>query len=370
LTGLEKNPLASATARDGNPKPKDLEPKKSGKKNALALKSANATPRTTAPPLPKRNRALVGSAATDQENIVQAQPKAARGEVRQHLFRISKSSRPVVVPQGDEDAVVNAAGRNLAATTSPTAAWIKHKASGVVSGAKRAAGALLLSPSRKHGKKYRHLEEAAEEEDPEPSGLTDVQKSKDRSEESIVLEDYFDELSLPNGAYSVRYEDGKTVAERVPCAITSKNRLATTPTPREAITTIMEVDEEVMTDSPLAQNTPASRWLRRKKKFQFLKESQRHEDTVDNEKQNGTDYSLPGTDCEMGHRSKRYSKMVPLKKKKANLDLRGATGKKGSVGGNKAVNTPGKVIKPDLGRKEDSVIESTDEDEEEVDVVG
>jgi hypothetical protein len=282
-----------------------------------------------------------------------------------------------VVPQGDEDAVVNT-GRNLA--TSPTAAWIKHKASGVVSGAKRAAGALLMSPSRKHGKKYRHLEEEEEEgfqrnrkQDFEPSGLTDIQKSKDRKE-SIVLENDFDELSLPNGAYSVRYEEDKTIADRVDYGFTRKNNLAT-PTPRESITTILEVDEDVMTDSPIAQNTPAAGWLRRKKKFQFLKapfpQEQRDGDTASNEKESVTDYSLSGTDREM-----RFTKMVPLKKggevrkKKGTLDLRGATGKKRSVGGNEAVNTPGKAIKLGLGRKEDYVAEMTDEEDEEIDVVG
>ncbi|KAA8903187.1 hypothetical protein FN846DRAFT_954429 [Sphaerosporella brunnea] len=304
-----------------------------GKKNALASKSTNFTPHARQP---SRNV----NPGMDQENILHhghiPEQNTSRRATRASL------GRALVIPNGDEDAVVTRIP-GKPSTTSPTAAWLKDKACGVVSGAKRAANVLLKSPSRQHGKKYYPLPE-------EPAALIqgkfkssdfilEMEKLEQPGFPKVTLEgEDVDELSLPNGGYSVSYEDKKTVVQHAPY------KLVTIP------------EEGLDMESPLAQSTPKPGWLRRKKAFRSLKEMG-----------TSTDYSLPEYSASSegpegpewavdvnkarGGRSKRIKRTEApltgkeLKKKKASPDLRAATNR---ITGKRSIKASTKASVHDL----------------------
>jgi hypothetical protein len=294
-------------------------------------------------------------------------------------------SRPRVVPMGDVDAVLDPPKHPIMAM-SPTAAWIKNKA-------KRAAEMLLKSPSQKHGDKYLQLE--GEEGEPKlikgsvrkkaegfyKQEVVGVDRAVSPTFSGFVLDgDDIDELTLPNGGYSVTYSDSgaKTVIRSVDTTM--------------AAARVEEEGKDVMTEMetlPLAQSTPNPGWLRRKKKFSFLKAQQREDrDTPPVVKEGNSitvDYSLPVV-SEVAEEDLPRNKVFSLircntkslegmdspleggnvKMKKASPNLRAATliKRKGYVYGKKAAKTPGREAAWDLARNKDFGFDIGEEEED------
>ncbi|KAF8248323.1 hypothetical protein K440DRAFT_257971 [Wilcoxina mikolae CBS 423.85] len=202
-----------------------------------------------------------------------------------------------VVPMGDVDTIIDPRKSPIitldSPPPSPAKAWLKGKASGVVSGARKVADRLLKTGG--HSKGYQPIDEEPSEGKPlrkerrisssklistkkklphDSSGhfhrleevdsfgelVGDVSASSNSSN-SFLLGKQEDELSLPNGKYIVNYTDSDTVVSR------HEDKKETV---------------ELMSDSPLAQFTPMLGWKnKRKKGLRFFKEKSPPEEDSD-----------------------------------------------------------------------------------------
>ena len=200
-----------------------------------------------------------------------------------------------VIPIGDVDQVINPHNAPVEAallgSSPPAMAWLKVKASGVVSGARKAADRLLKtrvggSSSSSKAKGYALLDEepptlskenmrvqqanlkirsnnGSKKQLDTRVALPTIEENSfgelidnDTSFSSFLLGDGEDELSLPNGSYVVNYDNGDTV---ITAAVTQLEDCG-------------KEDAEPLSESPLAQFTPGVGWdLKRKKSVEFLK---------------------------------------------------------------------------------------------------
>lgn len=199
-----------------------------------------------------------------------------------------------VIPIGDVDQVINPHNAPVEAallgSSPPAMAWLRVKASGVVSGARRAADRLLKTRvgGSSRAKGYALLDEEPPTLSKENmkvqqanlkirsnNGSSNCKKQLDTrialptieensfgelidndiSFNSFLLRDDEDELSLPNGSYVVNYDNGDTVITAAVTQLEDGGK-----------------DTEPLSESPLAQFTPGVGWdLKRKKGVEFLK---------------------------------------------------------------------------------------------------
>ncbi|KAF8544059.1 hypothetical protein BDD12DRAFT_133826 [Trichophaea hybrida] len=213
------------------------------------------------------------------------------------LPRISAGLGLEVVPMGDVDTIIDPRKYPIkildSSPPSPAKTWLKGKASGVVSGARKAADRLLKTEGHSNG--YQPIDEELSEGKPlrrerrisssklistkerlphDSSGhfhrleevdsfgelVGDVSASSNISN-NFLLGKQEDELSLPNGKYIVNYTDSDTLVSRYEDK-------------KETI--------EPMSDSPLAQFTPMLGWkLKGKKALRFFKDKSPSEEDSD-----------------------------------------------------------------------------------------
>lgn len=203
-----------------------------------------------------------------------------------------------VIPVGDVDQVIDPRNPHVEAallgSSPPTMAWLKVKASGVVSGARKAADRLLKArgvgsssggrtkgyalldgkpptlPKKKNKRKQQQQENLKIGSNNDDKKQLDTKITLPTIEEnsfgelidndisfnSFLLRDDEDELSLPNGSYVVNYDNGDTVITAAVTRLEDGGKEGAEP----------------LSESPLAQFTPGISWdLKRKKGVEFLR---------------------------------------------------------------------------------------------------